>query len=122
MSSATVNRESDGGTMKNVINNPETQPQSHKYAENQSDSNSNQGNKDTGNTDQSHSNTNQGMKPPASTSANQESPGGTLKNVTDNSATKPQSQSNMGQGNNKCNVSGQDHKSGENSCNHCQKK
>jgi hypothetical protein len=112
MSSGTANRESEGGTMKNVINNPETQPQSHKYAENQSQ----------GNNDQSRSNMNQGNKAPTSTYANQESPGGTMKHVIDNSATKPQSQSNMGQGNNKCSANGPDHKPGENSCNNCRKK
>jgi hypothetical protein len=129
MSSATANRESEGGTMRNVIDNPETQPQSHKYAENQSQSNMNQGNNDQSrsnmnqrNNDQSRSNMNQGNKAPASTYANQESPGGTMKNVIDNPATKPQSQSNMGQGNNKCSANGPDHQPGENSCNNCRKK
>ena len=117
MSSATANRETQGGTMKNVIDNPETQPQSHLYAENESRSDTNQGNKSTGNNDQSRSN-----QAPAPTYANQESPGGTMKNVIDNPATKPQSHSNMGQGNNRCNANGQDHKPGENSCNNCQKK
>jgi len=122
MSSATANRETEGGTMKNVIDNPQTQPQSHTYAENQSDSNMNQGNKTTGNNDQSRSNTNQGNKAPASTYANQESPGGTMKNVIDNPATKPQSYSSMDQGNNKCRANGPDHRPGESSCNNCQKK
>jgi hypothetical protein len=123
MSSATANRETEGGTMKNVINNPETQPQSHTYAEDQSRSNTNQGNRSSGNNEQSRSNQNQGNQAPAaSTYGNQESPGGTMKNVIDNPATKPQSHSNMGQGNNRCNANGQDHKPGENSCNNCQKK
>jgi hypothetical protein len=114
MSSAGANRESEGGTMKNVINNPETKPQSHTYTEN----------------NQSHSNANQGNKTMGSNAANQESEGGTMKNVINNPGTKPQShtytedqsRSNMGQGNNKCSANGPDHKPGENSCNSCQKK
>jgi len=126
MSSTTgANRESEGGSMKNVIDNPETQPTSHTYAENQSGSNTNQGNRPTGDTNQSRSNTNQGNTTTASTHGNEESPGGTMKNVIDNPATKSQtyagdqSRSNMGQGNNKCSAN---HKPGENSCNNCQKK
>jgi hypothetical protein len=38
MSSTGANRESEGGTMKNVIDNQETEPQSHTYAEDQSNS------------------------------------------------------------------------------------
>ena len=91
MSSTGANRESDGGTFKNVIDNPQTQPQSHTYAENESQSNPNQGgNKGTGQQNQSGSQANQGTKPPASTHGNEESPGGTMKNVIDNPANKPQ--------------------------------
>jgi peptidase E len=99
MSSTGANRETEGGTMKNVIDNPETQPQSHKYAENESHSNTEQGHTTTGNNNQSHSNSNQGHTTTDSTGANQESPGGTMKNVIDNPATKPQSSSNTGTGN-----------------------
>ncbi|CAF3554193.1 unnamed protein product [Rotaria sp. Silwood1] len=42
MSSTGANRESEGGTMKNVIDNPATEPQSHTYAEDQSRSNTGQ--------------------------------------------------------------------------------
>jgi hypothetical protein len=38
MSSTGANRETEGGTMKNVIDNPQTEPQCHKYAEDQSHS------------------------------------------------------------------------------------
>lgn len=75
MSSTGANRETEGGTMKNVIDNPETKPQSH--------SNTNPG--------QSGSKANQGNIPLASTHGNEESPGGTMKNVIDNPATKSQS-------------------------------
>lgn len=101
MSSTGANRETEGGTMKNVIDNPETQPTSHTYAENQTQSNTNQGNKSTGQSNPSNSQTNQANKPLASTHGNEESPGGTMKNVIDNPATKPQPQSNTNQGNNK---------------------
>jgi len=130
MSSSGANRESEGGTMKNVINDPATKPQSHTYAEDQSRSNTNQGNKTTNGTDQYRSNTDQGNKTIGSINPNKESPGGTMKNVIDDPATKPQShayaedqsRSNMGQGNNKCSANGPDHKPGENNCNNCQKK
>ena len=101
MSSTGANRETEGGTMKNVIDNPQTQPQSHTYAENQSPSNTNQEKKSTGQQNQSGTHANQGNSPPASTHGNEESPGGTMKNVIDNPATKPQSHSNTNQGNNK---------------------
>lgn len=91
MSSAGANRETESGTMKNVIDDQATKPQSHTYAENQSGSNTNQGNKTSGNHDQSRSNTDQGNNITAGAGANQESPGGTMKNVIDNPATKPQS-------------------------------
>ena len=98
MSSTGANRETEGGTMKNVITNPETQPQSHTYAENQTHSNTNQGgSKSTGQHNQSGSHADQGTKPSASTHGNEETPGGTMKNVIDNPATKPQTN----QGNNK---------------------
>ncbi|CAF0990332.1 unnamed protein product [Rotaria sp. Silwood1] len=42
MSSTGANRESEGGTMKKVIDNPATEPQSHTYAEDQSRSNTGQ--------------------------------------------------------------------------------
>ncbi|CAF4349183.1 unnamed protein product [Rotaria sp. Silwood2] len=42
MSSTGANHESEGGTMKNVIDNPATEPQSRKYTEYQSHSNTGQ--------------------------------------------------------------------------------
>jgi hypothetical protein len=66
----------------------------------------------------------------SSTGANQESSGGTMKNVIDDPANKPQShtsaedqsKSNTGQGSNKCSSGGPDHKPGENNCGSCNKK
>jgi hypothetical protein len=107
--SSTANQETQGGTMKNVINDQSTKPQSHTYAENESHSNANQGNKS------SDSGVSGGY-------ANQESPGGTMKNVINDQSTKPQSHLNAGQGNNKCGSGGPDHKQGQNSCDSCQKK
>jgi len=83
MSSAGANKESEGGTMKNVVDNPETQPQSHTYAENQQ-------NKNDGNHEQS-TKSNSGSPKVGSTHANDESPGGTMKNVIDNPTNKSQS-------------------------------
>jgi hypothetical protein len=44
MSSTGANRETEGGTMKNVIDNPETKPHSHLQAEDQAKPNTQQGN------------------------------------------------------------------------------
>jgi hypothetical protein len=120
MSSTGANRETQGGTMKNVVDDQSTKPQSHKYAEEQSNSNADQGNK-------AKTNDTTGT---SGTYSNSESPGGTMKNVIDDQSTKPQSHkvaenqsnANAGQGNNKCSSGGADHQQGQNSCDSCHKK
>ncbi|CAF0817087.1 unnamed protein product [Adineta steineri] len=115
MSSATANQETEGGSFKNVVDNPETAPKSHTYAENESHPHK----------EHTHHKCTPGEgdhKSCESKCANQETKGGTFKNVIDNPETAPESHKYAENENNKCSSGQGEHKPGENKCGNCDKK